>query len=83
MVTIDNEKVLLKDGDILDIDGIKIDCILVPGHTWRHMVYLIDDKYLFKEIQYGLEQTEDTASFPPLPKTMTCQSNPWKCLKTS
>lgn len=47
MVTINNEKVLLKDGDILDFDGIKVECILVPGHTWRHMVYLIDDKYLF------------------------------------
>ena len=47
MVTINNEKVLLKDGDILDLDGIKVECILVPGHTWGHMVYLIDDKYLF------------------------------------
>ena len=47
MVTINNEKVLLKDGDILDFDGIKVECILVPGHTWGHMVYLIDDKYLF------------------------------------
>lgn len=47
MVRTDNEKVLLKDGEILDIDGIKIECILVPGHTWGHMVYLIDDTYLF------------------------------------
>ena len=43
----DNERVLLKDGQILDIDGIKIECILCPGHTWGHMVYLIDDAYLF------------------------------------
>ncbi len=47
MVKTDNEKVLLKDGEILDIDGIRIECILVPGHTWGHMVYLIDDTYLF------------------------------------
>ena len=46
-VTIHNEKVLLTDGQILDIDGIKIECFLVPGHTWGHMVYLIDDRYLF------------------------------------
>ena len=46
-VTINNKKVLLKDGEVLDIDGIKIECFLVPGHTWGHMVYLIDDKYLF------------------------------------
>ena len=47
MVRTDNEKELLKDGEIIDIDGIKIECILVPGHTWGHMVYLIDDTYLF------------------------------------
>ena len=46
-VTINNEKVLLHDGEVIDIDGIKIECFLVPGHTWGHMVYLIDDKYLF------------------------------------
>ena len=47
MVKADNQRVLLKDGQILHIDGIKIECILVPGHTWGHMVYLIDDEYLF------------------------------------
>ena len=46
-VTINNEKVLLTEGQVLDIDGIRIECLLVPGHTWGHMVYLIDDKYLF------------------------------------
>lgn len=46
-VTINNEKVLLTDGQVIDIDGIKIECLLVPGHTWGHMVYLVDDKYLF------------------------------------
>ena len=47
MVKTDNERVLLHDGQILDIGGIKIECILVPGHTWGHMVYLVDDEYLF------------------------------------
>lgn len=46
-VTINNKKVLLKDGEKLNIDGISIECFLVPGHTWGHMVYLIDGKYLF------------------------------------
>ena len=46
-VTIPNEKVLLKDRQVFDIDGIKIECFLVPGHTWGHLVYLIDDRYLF------------------------------------
>ncbi|MBQ6452091.1 MAG: MBL fold metallo-hydrolase [Solobacterium sp.] len=47
MVQTEMDKVLLKDGEILDLDGIKVECILVPGHTWGHMVYLIDDRYLF------------------------------------
>ena len=46
-VKTDNKRVLLKDGETVVIDGIKIECILVPGHTWGHMVYLIDDEYLF------------------------------------
>ena len=52
----DNKKVLLKDGQVFEIDGIKIECILVPGHTWGHLVYLIDDAYLF---------TGDTIWFGP------------------
>ena len=55
-VTIHNKKVLLKDGDIFHIGDIKVECILVPGHTWGHLVYLIDDKYLF---------TGDTIWFGP------------------
>ena len=47
MVKTDNERVLLRDGELLQIGDIKVECILVPGHTWGHMVYLIDDEYLF------------------------------------
>ena len=47
MVKTNNQRVTLKDGQILNIGGIQIECILVPGHTWGHMVYLIDEKYLF------------------------------------
>ena len=47
MVKMDNRKVLLRDGEVFHIGDIKIECILVPGHTWGHMVYLIDDEYLF------------------------------------
>ena len=46
-VTILNQKVLLKDGQVFEIGGVKIECFLVHGHTWGHMVYLIDDRYLF------------------------------------
>ena len=47
MVKINNPKRLLKDGEVIHIGDIKIECILVPGHTWGHLVYLIDDEYLF------------------------------------
>ena len=46
-VKMDNQKILLKDGQVLQIGGISIECVLVPGHTWGHMVYLIDNQYLF------------------------------------
>lgn len=47
MVKSENKRFLLQDGQLLDINGIKVECILCPGHTWGHMVYLIDDEYLF------------------------------------
>lgn len=56
VVKTENERVLLQDGQVLDIEGIKVECLLVPGHTWGHMVYLIDDAYLF---------TGDTLWFGP------------------
>lgn len=46
-VDIENEIELLQDGDIFYIGDIKIEAILVPGHTLGHLVYLIDDAYLF------------------------------------
>ena len=56
MVKTDNQRVLLQDGQVLDIEGVKVECFLVPGHTWGHMVYLIDNQYLF---------TGDTLWFGP------------------
>ncbi len=47
-VTINNEKVLLHDGEVFDIDGVRIECFLVPGHTWGHMVYLIDEILFYR-----------------------------------
>jgi glyoxylase-like metal-dependent hydrolase (beta-lactamase superfamily II) len=46
-VLIDNERQLLQDGDVFHIGDIKVEAFLVPGHTLGHMVYLIDDRYLF------------------------------------
>ncbi len=56
MVKSDNERNLLRNGDVFHIDDIQVEAILVPGHTWGHMVYLIDDAYLF---------TGDTIWFGP------------------
>ena len=38
---------LLDDGQVLDVPGLKIKCILTPGHTPGSMCYIINDKYLF------------------------------------
>ena len=46
-VHIENYKTLIEDGEIFYIHDIKIEAFLVPGHTWGHLVYLIDDAYLF------------------------------------
>ncbi len=46
-VVIDNQKVLIEDGQVFYIGNIKVEAIVVPGHTWGHLVYLIDDSYLF------------------------------------
>lgn len=77
-VTINNEKVLLRDGQVLDIDGVRIECFLVPGHTWGHMVYLIDDKYLLPETRCGLARTAATASFPRWRRTISWLCSHWR-----
>ncbi|MBF1113289.1 MAG: MBL fold metallo-hydrolase [Solobacterium sp.] len=46
-VIIDNPKILIEDGQIFYVGNIKIEAFLVPGHTWGHLVYLVDDCYLF------------------------------------
>lgn len=47
MVKIPNHIELLQDGQVFYINDIKVECFLVPGHTWGHLVYLIDNHYLF------------------------------------
>jgi len=57
LVVSDNPRVLLKDGEVLNFGDIRVEAILVPGHTWGHMVYLVDDAYLFTgdTIWYGAD----------------------------
>lgn len=46
-VVINNEKVLIDNNQVFYIGDIKIEAIPVPGHTFGHLAYLIDDRYLF------------------------------------
>ena len=46
-VDIGSDYNLLDDGQVVYIDNIKIEALLVPGHTAGHLCYVIDDKYLF------------------------------------
>ncbi|MBQ8095061.1 MAG: MBL fold metallo-hydrolase [Clostridia bacterium] len=57
MVKTDNHRVLLKDGQVVNVGDIRVEAILVPGHTWGHLVYLVDDHYLFTgdTIWYGAD----------------------------
>lgn len=38
---------LLKDEEVLELDGVSVRCISVPGHTAGHMCYLVDNSILF------------------------------------
>lgn len=44
---LDYEYNLLKDGQEIDAVGLKIRCVLTPGHTPGSMSYIINDRYLF------------------------------------
>ncbi len=46
-VHLENPVTLLQDGETIHIGDIKIEAMLVPGHTWGHLVYLVDDGWLF------------------------------------
>ena len=43
----ENEKTLIDDVQVFYIKNIKIEPFLPPGHTWGHLVYLIDDTIWF------------------------------------
>ena len=51
LVKTDNKRVLLQDGDVFYIGDIKVECFLVPGHTWGHLCYLIDAIYGWPDVQ--------------------------------
>ncbi len=38
---------LLVDNQDIDVSGLRVHCILTPGHTPGSMCYIVDDRYLF------------------------------------
>ena len=82
-VAINNEKVLLHDGQVLDIDGVRIECFLVPGHTWGHMVYLIDGNTFLPATRCGSARTADTVSFLRWRRTTSWRCSLWLCWRKS
>lgn len=87
MVRMNNDRVLLRDGEILQIGDIKIECLLVPGHTgWtddldfaflhrRELCKPFTKKYTDPSAPYdGYEEGDDTeerARTEPLVKVKT------------
>lgn len=49
---------LLSDNQEIEVSGIKINCILSPGHTPGSMCFLINDKYLFTGDNMSLKNGE-------------------------
>ena len=60
-----NDYILLNDHEVLQIGNLKIEGILVPGHTSGMMAHLIDDKYLFTGDILSLKDGK-IAPIPPI-----------------
>ena len=64
MVKMEDKKVLLRDGEIFQIGDIKIECLLVPGHTFAHRAELCKpfvEKYTDPTAPYdGFFEDDDT-----------------------
>lgn len=57
---LDYEYNLLKDGQEIEAAGLKIRCVLTPGHTPGSMSYIINDKYLFTGDTFRLKDGKAT-----------------------
>ena len=60
-IQIENEKTSIDDGQVFYIKNIKIKPFLPHGYTWGHLVYLIDDTYLFTGDTIWFEADSDYA----------------------
>jgi hydroxyacylglutathione hydrolase len=56
----------LKDGEIMEIGGIRVQAILVPGHTSGSTAYLVNGKYLFTGDACVLRRGKLTPAFKPI-----------------
>ena len=50
----------LDDGETVDIDGVRIKCMITPGHTIGSACYIMDGKYLFSGDNFGLKNGKAT-----------------------
>ncbi|HOV13615.1 MAG TPA: MBL fold metallo-hydrolase [Spirochaetota bacterium] len=61
---IDLKYSIIKDEEILEIDGVKIKCLIVPGHTYGSASYLVNDKFLFTGDNLSIDKTGAIGLFP-------------------
>ena len=54
------------DGEIMTIDGVKVQCITIPGHTAGSSVYIINDEYLFCGDNFSINRNNELALFPDI-----------------
>jgi hydroxyacylglutathione hydrolase len=52
---LNREYKLIKDGEVIDIEGFSIRCIATPGHTPGSVCYLVDGRYLFAGDNFSLK----------------------------
>ena len=52
---LDHQYDLLKDEQTIELAGLKVRCVLTPGHTPGSMAYIVNDKYLFTGDTFRLE----------------------------
>ena len=74
-VTINNEKVLLHDGEVFDIDGNASLFPVIPGVIWSTSLTM---SICLPATRCGLVRTADTASFPRWRRTISWLCSHWR-----
>ena len=83
MVKTDNQRVLLQDGQVLDIEGVKVECFLVPGHTWGTWSISLTINICSPATRFGSARTAERASSICWRRTTNWLSVLWQCWRKS